>query len=42
MQQAAKKCETPRLELESSSLFLAKRCERTKFGKVIKPSQSSL
>jgi hypothetical protein len=33
----------PRLELESSATFLAiKRCQRTKFGKVIKLAQSSI
>ena len=37
------KCEMPRLELESSATFLAiKRCQRTKFGKVIKLARSPI
>ncbi len=43
MQWALCKCEVPRLELESSAKFLAiNRCQRTKFGKVIKLAQSSI
>jgi len=43
MQQASCKCETPRFELKSSCTFLAiKRCQRTKFGKVIKLVRSSI
>ena len=41
MQQALFKCETPRLEPESSAKFLAiKRCQRTKNEKVIKLTRS--
>ena len=41
MQQASCKCETSRLELKSSAKFLAiKRCQRTKFGKVIQLARS--
>ena len=43
MQQVLCKCETPRLELESSATFLAiKRWQRTKFGKVFKLARSLL
>jgi hypothetical protein len=43
MQQALCKYEAPRLELKSLAKFLAiKRCQRTKFGKVIKLAQSSI
>jgi hypothetical protein len=43
MQEAAKKCVTPRLELKSSPKFLAiKRCQWTKSKKIIKRLQSSL
>ena len=43
MQQASCKCETPRFELKISLKFLPiKRCQRTKFGKVIKLTQSSI
>jgi hypothetical protein len=42
MWQALCKCETPRLELESSAKFLAiKHCQRSKIRKVIKLAQSS-
>ncbi len=43
MWQASFKCETLQLELEISATFLAtKRCQWTKFGKVIKLARSSL
>ena len=43
MQQVSCKCEIPWLEMESLAKFLAiKRCQRTKFGKVIKLAQSSI
>ena len=43
MRQASCKCETPQFELKISLKFLAiKRCQRTKFGKVIKLTQSSI
>jgi hypothetical protein len=43
MRQVSFKCEMPRLELESSATFLAiKRCQRTKFGKVIKLARSPI
>jgi hypothetical protein len=42
MQQASYKCEMPWLELESSAKFLViKRCQRAKFGKVIKLERCS-
>ncbi len=43
MQQASCKWETPQFELKSSCTFLAiKRCQRTKLGKVIKLTRSSI
>jgi hypothetical protein len=43
MQRVSCKYEMPRLELKSSATFLAiKRCQRTKFGKVIKLARSSI
>ena len=43
MQHALCKCEMPRFELKSLHTFLAiKRCQRAKFGKVIKLTRSSI